>query len=51
VGVCELAADRDGREFLAVGAMVTLSIYLRQQGSSQSNPVGASHAATAEEST
>jgi len=38
-------------EFLAVGAMVTLSIYLRQQGSSQSKPVGASHAATAEEST
>jgi hypothetical protein len=37
-------------EFLAVGSMVTLSIYLRQQGSSQSKPVGASHAATAEES-
>jgi hypothetical protein len=38
-------------EFLAVGAMVTLSIYLRQQGSSQSKPVGAAHSATAEEST
>jgi hypothetical protein len=27
-------------EFLAVGAMCVLSIYLRQRGSSQSKPVG-----------
>jgi hypothetical protein len=33
-------------EFLAVGAMAVLSIYLRQRGSSQSKPVGASHEAT-----
>jgi hypothetical protein len=33
-------------EFLAVGAMVVLSIYLRQRGSSQSKPVGAPHEAT-----
>ena len=36
-------------EFLAVGSMVVFSIYLRQRGSSQSKPVGAAHAATAEE--
>jgi len=34
-------------EFLAVGSMVTLSIYLRQRGSHESKPVGAAHAATA----
>ena len=33
-------------EFLAVGAMAVLSIYLRQRGSSQSKPVGESHDAT-----
>lgn len=33
-------------EFLAVGAMAVLSIYLRQRGSSQSKPVGAAHTAT-----
>ena len=33
-------------EFLAVGAMAVLSIYLRQRGSSQSKPVGESHEAT-----
>ncbi|RNE66461.1 DUF6766 family protein [Cryobacterium tepidiphilum] len=33
-------------EFLAVGSMVTLSIFLRQRGSSESKPVGAAHAAT-----
>jgi hypothetical protein len=33
-------------EFLAVGSMVVLSIYLRQRGSPESKPVGASHAAT-----
>jgi len=33
-------------EFLAVGAMAVLSIYLRQRGSSQSKPMGAAHAAT-----
>lgn len=30
-------------EFLAVGAMIALSIYLRQRGSSESKPVGAPH--------
>jgi hypothetical protein len=33
-------------EFLAVGSMAVLSIFLRQRGSPQSKPVGASHAAT-----
>ncbi|MBF4573889.1 hypothetical protein ITJ64_15330 [Herbiconiux sp. VKM Ac-1786] len=33
-------------EFLAVGSMVALSIYLRQSGSPESKPVGASHAHT-----
>lgn len=36
-------------EFLAVGAMIALSIYLRQRGSSESKPVGAPHHATAVE--
>lgn len=36
-------------EFLAVGSMVVLSIYLRQRGSPESKPVGAEHTATAEE--
>ncbi len=34
-------------EFLAIGAMVVLSIYLRQRGSSQSKPVEAPHSQTA----
>jgi hypothetical protein len=33
-------------EFLAVGLMVVLSIWLRQRGSPESKPVGAPHAAT-----
>jgi hypothetical protein len=33
-------------EFLAVGSMVVLSIYLRERGSPESKPVGESHAAT-----
>src|SRR5215203_652872 len=33
-------------EFLAIGAMIVLSIYLRQRGSSQSKPVTAPHAQT-----
>jgi hypothetical protein len=33
-------------EFLAIGAMAVLAVFLRQRGSSQSKPVGASHAAT-----
>jgi hypothetical protein len=33
-------------EFLAVGALAVLSIYLRQRGSSQSKPVGQPHGAT-----
>jgi hypothetical protein len=33
-------------EFLAVGSMVILSVYLRQRGSPESKPVGAPHTAT-----
>lgn len=33
-------------EFLAVATMVILSVYLRQRGSPESKPVGASHRAT-----
>lgn len=33
-------------EFLAVGTMAVLSIYLRQRGSPESKPVGAAHEAT-----
>ena len=33
-------------EFLAVGSMAVLAIYLRQRGSPESKPVGAAHAAT-----
>jgi hypothetical protein len=36
-------------EFLAVGSMVVLSIYLRQRGSPESKPVGEPHVATAVE--
>ncbi len=36
-------------EFLAVGSMVVLSIYLRQRGSSESKPVGTPHDETATE--
>lgn len=35
-------------EFLAVGSMTVFSIYLRQRGSTQSKPVGASHETTGE---
>ncbi|TQL62062.1 hypothetical protein FB461_1695 [Rarobacter faecitabidus] len=37
-------------EFLAVGAMVAFSIYLRQRGSSESKPVGLPNHKTAIES-
>ncbi|MGC4154825.1 MAG: hypothetical protein QM628_17375 [Propionicimonas sp.] len=37
-------------EFLAVGAMVAFSIYLRQRGSAESKPVGAPHKVSAVES-
>jgi len=37
-------------EFLAVGAMIVFSIFLRQRGSSESKPVGAPHTTSAEES-
>jgi hypothetical protein len=37
-------------EFLAVFSMVVLAIYLRQRGSAESKPVGASHNATGGES-
>jgi len=33
-------------EFLAIGSMAVLSIYLRQRGSPESKPVGAPHSAT-----
>ena len=33
-------------EFLAIGSMAVLAIYLRQRGSSESKPVGSSHTAT-----
>lgn len=36
-------------EFLAVGSMVVLSVYLRQRGSPESKPVGASHDSTGAE--
>jgi hypothetical protein len=36
-------------EFLAVGSMVILSVYLRQRGSPESKPVGSPHSATAAE--
>ena len=36
-------------EFLAVGSMAVLAIYLRQRGSPESKPVGASHSATGTE--
>lgn len=37
-------------EFLAVGAMIALSIFLRQRGSAESKPVGAPHHESAVES-
>ena len=33
-------------EFLAVGTLAVLSIYLRERGSSQSKPVGEPHGST-----
>ena len=33
-------------EFLAVGSMAVLAIYLRQRGSPESKPVGEAHAST-----
>ena len=33
-------------EFLAIGSMAVLSIYLRQRGSPESKPVGTPHTAT-----
>jgi hypothetical protein len=36
-------------EFLAIGVMVVLSIYLRQRSSSQSKPVAAPHDKTGSE--
>ena len=36
-------------EFLAVGAMAALSIYLRQRGSPESKPVGEPHSSTGSE--
>lgn len=35
-------------EFLAVGSLIVLSIYLRQRGSPESKPVGAPHSQTGE---
>ena len=36
-------------EFLAIGSMAVLAIYLRQRGSPESKPVGAPHSATGTE--
>ena len=36
-------------EFLAIGSMAILSVYLRQRGSAQSKPVGAPHSETGTE--
>jgi hypothetical protein len=36
-------------EFLAIGSMAILSVYLRQRGSPESKPVGAAHGATGAE--
>jgi hypothetical protein len=36
-------------EFLAVGALVVLSVFLRQRGSPESKPVAAAHAETGAE--
>ena len=36
-------------EFLAVGSMAILAVYLRQRGSPESKPVGAPHTATGAE--
>ena len=36
-------------EFLAVGSMAVLAVYLRQRGSPESKPVGAPHHATSVE--
>ena len=36
-------------EFLAIGSMAVLAIYLRQRGSPESKPVGTSHSATGTE--
>ena len=33
-------------EFLAVGSMAILSVYLRQRGSPESKPVGSPHSST-----
>jgi hypothetical protein len=33
-------------EFLAVGSMAILAVYLRQRGSPESKPVGAAHTST-----
>jgi hypothetical protein len=35
-------------EFLAIGSMAVLGVYLRQRGSPESKPVGAAHAVTEE---
>ena len=37
-------------EFLAIGAMVVFSVYLRQRGSGESKPVGSPHSVTGESS-
>jgi hypothetical protein len=37
-------------EFLAVGSMAEFSIYLRERGSPESKPVGATHSQTGIES-
>ena len=45
-GFWEATLENWQSEFLAVGSMAVLSIYLRQRGSPESKPVGAPHDAT-----
>ena len=49
-GFWEATLENWQSEFLAVGSMAVFSIYLRQRGSPESKPVGASHEATGVES-
>jgi hypothetical protein len=45
-GFWERTLENWQSEFLAVGSMAILAVYLRQRGSPESKPVGASHEAT-----
>ena len=45
-GRWRLRYRQEQSEFLAVGSMAILAVYLRQRGSPESKPVGAAHDAT-----